>query len=222
MKKSTMQTEMFSSNQRWQQLIRFVQSKYENNGDAAHDWNHILRVVGNCKRIGANVGANLEILIPAALLHDVINVPKNHPDRLRASQQAADEADGILRLAGYQPSEISQIQVVITEHSYSLGKKPSCIESAVMQDADRLDALGAIGLMRTITCGARMGAKYYCAEEPFAQTRELDDKNFTMDHLYVKLFKLLENFNTEEARSDGQQRVQFMNQFVDQLRTEII
>lgn len=211
---------IFETN-RCRQIVLFVKNKYENNGDPGHDWNHILRVVGNCLKLAKDTSADLETLIPAALLHDVINVPKNHPDRLIASQKAASEADGILRLAGFSAEEISRIQVVITEHSYSLGKKPTCIESAILQDADRLDALGAIGIMRMTTCGAKMGSKYYCTEEPFVKSRELDDKKFTMDHLYVKLFKLVEGFNTPQAKQEGLARAQFMEKFVDQLKAEI-
>ncbi len=207
--------------QRLNKLIEEVRGTYEDNGDPGHDFAHICRVIDSCRRIGRTVGANLETLLPAAVLHDVVNVPKNHPDRILASEQAAGEASRILMRAGYSAAEIEKIQIVILEHSYSLGKKPSSVESAVMQDADRLDAIGAIGLMRTVSCGCRMGAKYYSLEEPFAHTRALDDKKFTIDHLYVKLFKLGDQFNTEEARREGLKRITFMKEFVSQLQSEI-
>lgn len=202
-------------------LIELVRGRYENNGDPGHDFAHIRRVIATCRKIGIEVGADLNILLPAALLHDVINVPKNHPDRIKASEMAAKEAAGILATIGYDQGEIDRIYVVITEHSYSLGRPPSCLESAVMQDADRLDALGAIGLMRMVTCGARFGSKYYHADEPIAQSRPLDDKAYTIDHLYTKLFHLGEKFNTAAARREGQRRIEFMRSFVAQLQAEI-
>lgn len=207
--------------QRFQSLIQLVQDKYENNNDPGHDFAHILRVLENCRSLGKSVGADLETLLPSALLHDIVNLPKNHPDRLKASEQAAQEALGILKTIGYSEEEIRKIQTVITEHSYSLGRSPSCLESAVLQDADRLDALGAVGLMRTVTCGTRMEAKYYHLEDPFAEKRDLDDKKFTLDHLYTKLFKLADQMNTEFARVEGLKRLAFMKKFVEQLKEEI-
>ncbi len=207
--------------QRFERLIELTRGKYDANGDPGHDFAHILRVIQTCRRIGLTVGANLEILLPGALLHDVVNVPKNHPERAKASQKAAEEAAGILRSVGYSQDEIARIQVVITEHSYSLGRAPSCIESAVLQDADRLDAIGAVGLMRMVTCGARLGSVYYDIHDPFASARSLDDKKFTIDHLYVKLFALAEKMNTEPARQEAATRMHFMKEFVEELKREI-
>jgi uncharacterized protein len=206
---------------RFEKLTEMVKSRYDGNGDPGHDFAHIMRVIKSCHDLGQTMNANLYILLPAALLHDVVNVPKNHPDRLIASQKAAEEATGILKTIGYDNDEIEKIKVVIKEHSYSLGLKPSCIESAILQDADRLDALGAIGLMRMVTCGSRLGSSYYHLGEPIPESRELNDKHYTIDHLYVKLFKLGEQFNTEPARIEGRRRLEFMNNFVFQLQSEI-
>jgi uncharacterized protein len=203
-----------------EKLIGLLKEKY-NNGDPSHDFSHIMRVVDSCKKIGAEVGADLDILIPAALLHDVVNVPKNHPDRVEASRLAADQASIILRDLNYSDTQISKIAVVIVEHSYSRGLKPSCIESAVLQDADRLDAVGAIGTMRAVTCGAKLGSSYYDMTDPFAKERDLNDKNFTLDHFFTKLFKLGDGFNTEPAKIEGLRRIQFMKDFVAQFSHEI-
>jgi len=205
---------------RTDRLSDLVKGKY-NNGDPGHDYAHIMRVVGVCNKIGGKLEVDLEILIPAAMLHDLVNLPKDHPERNQASQKAAQEAEEILKGLEYSEKEINQIKMVITEHSYSLGKKPSCIESAVLQDADRLDALGAIGIMRTVTCGCRLGADYYDVGDPFGKNRELNDKQFTIDHFFTKLFKLVNTFNTDEAKSEAQERVQFMKSFLNQLESEI-
>ena len=208
------------ADKRVEKLWTLVKEKYDH-VDPSHDFNHILRVVRMCERIGRVEGADLNILLPAALLHDVVNVPKNHPDRKEASKMAAKEASGILFHLGYSDSEIERISTVIVEHSFSLGKAPSSIESAILQDADRLDALGAIGIMRTVSCGARFEARYYDDEDPFAINRALDDKSFTLDHFYVKLFQLADKMNTQSAKTQALARMEFMKTFVQQLKEEI-
>ncbi|MBX9766257.1 MAG: hydrolase, partial [Bdellovibrionales bacterium] len=103
---------------------------------------------------------------------------------------------------------------------FSAGLKPTSPESEVMQDADRLDALGAIGIMRTVSCGVRMSASYYNQEEPIARGRPLDDKRFTIDHFFVKLLKLADAMNTKYGKEEARRRVEFMHQFLRQFETE--
>jgi uncharacterized protein len=195
---------------------------YQNNGDPGHDELHIKRVLWTCTRLAEqNSSADLKILLPAAILHDVVNVPKNHPDRVLASQQAAESAKGLLLAAGYALDEIQKITQVIVEHSFSLNLKPTSIESAILQDADKLDALGAIGIMRTVTCGALMKAKYYHPTAIFPENRPPDDKNFTIDHFFTKLMKLPERMNTEAGRKEADRRVRFMQEFLKELEQEL-
>jgi uncharacterized protein len=110
---------------------------------------------------------------------------------------------------------------VIIEHSYSLGLKPSSIESAILQDADRIDALGAIGIMRATTCGTKLGSNYYEPSDPFAIGRELNDKQFTIDHYYVKLLKLADSMNTGAGKNEAENRTEYMKDFLKQLDHEI-
>lgn len=193
---------------------------YEN-GDPGHDLAHIVRVIETCQRLGPAEGANQEILLPAACLHDIVNLPKNHPERAHASGMAAERSIIVLTDAGYTSEEINRIASVIAEHSFSRGSKPSSIESALLQDADRLDALGAVGIMRAVTCGCKLGASYYNGDDPFAANRALDDRAFTLDHFYTKLFKLPEQMNTESAKVEASKRLRFMTFFVEQLKNEI-
>ena len=92
---------------------------------------------------------------------------------------------------------------------------------AMLQDADRLDAIGAIGTMRAVTCGSKLGSSYYDMDDPFAKDRDLNDKNFTIDHFFTKLFKLGKGFNTEPAKIEGSKRIQFMRNFINQFSEEI-
>jgi uncharacterized protein len=167
------------------------------------------------------VGADIDVLVPAALLHDVVNLPKNDPNRKQASAHAAQVAGDILTAACYSEGETLCIRTVIEEHSYSLGRQPTSLESAVLQDADRLDALGAIGVLRAATCGCRLGAAYYDLDDPFAETRNVDDARYTIDHFFAKLLRLSEHFNTDVAKREGAKRTAFMRQFLAQLKGEI-
>lgn len=205
---------------RFEQVFAAARPLYPTD-DPGHDLGHIQRVLRSCRQLGAQENARLELLLPAAALHDLVNVPKNHPDRANASRLAADRARPILAAADYAPDEIAAIAQAILEHSFSLGKKPSSLESAVLQDADRLDALGAVGIMRCISCGAQMGATYYDLADPLARHRPLDDKAFSIDHFFVKLFQLPDLMNTSAGRAEALRRVGFMQSFLRQLGSEI-
>jgi len=189
--------------------------------DPSHDWSHIERVAALCRTLGKEEGAEERILLAAAYLHDLINVPKNHPDRANASLASAKEAAGILREHGYGSDEVRRVVRAIEEHSFSRGLACTSIESRVLQDADRLDALGAIGVLRTATCGATMGAAYYDLIDPLARDRALDDSRYTLDHFPAKLLRLAERFNTASGRREADRRTRFMEVFLRQLADEI-
>ena len=205
---------------RFQQLLKYVENNIDNS-DPAHDFTHILRVVENCKMLARDQNVNLSVLLPAALLHDVVNLPKDHSERAKASEFSAQKAHDILKQFNYDEKEITHIRSIILEHSYSSGNAPTSIESEILQDADRLDALGAIGLMRLITTGAKLHSLYYDIDDPFAKNRELDDRKYALDHLPVKLYKLAAIMNTEPAKQEALKRIAYMKAFIGQLKAEI-
>lgn len=199
-------------------LSRKAQELYKSE-DPAHDWAHVQRVLANCRRLQAAEGGDLEILLAAALLHDIVNLPKNHPQRRQASAMSARAAREYLK-ADFSAEEIERICAAIEEHSFSLGKRPGTLEAALLQDADRLDAVGAIGVMRTVATGSKMGSPFYCPDEPFAKSRQLEDR-FMVDHFFIKTLKLAEGMNTATARRLADSRVDFMRGFLEQLNLEI-
>lgn len=207
-------------NQKFENLIELAKPSY-NNGDPAHSFAHIKRVMLLCEKLCPKEGVDREVLMAGALLHDVVNLPKNHPRRKEASAMACEKSKKLLKEADYNLEFINKALVVIEEHSFSLGKKPSCTESAILQDADRLDALGSIGLMRMISCGVSFKAEFYNTDDPFAENREYEDKLYTLDHFYTKLFKLPELMNTSKGREEALLRVDFMKSFIEQLKREI-
>ncbi len=206
---------------RLENLLNFIHEQTTGSKDPSHDFLHISRVYKWALRIGQKEGANLRVLLPSALLHDLVNLSKDHPHRAKASSMSAVAADRVLLDHNYLSEERKKICDVIIEHSFSLGKNPSSLESAILQDADRLDALGAIGIMRNVTCGCLLHSVYYHAEDPFAKDRTLDDRAYTIDHIYKKLFKLPALMNTEIAFREASERMKFMELFIAQLGHEI-
>ena len=189
--------------------------------DAAHDAGHLQRVM----RVGLSLArfeeANEKVVLAAALLHDLVNVPKDSEKRSSASAMSGDVALPMLAQAGYSAEESQQIQVAIVEHSFSAGHVPSSLESAILQDADRLDDLGALGVLRTASVGTRLKAQYYHLTDPSAASRTLDDKQFTLDHFETKLLRLADKMNTTAARAEASRRHRFMVAFRDELLSEI-
>jgi uncharacterized protein len=189
--------------------------------DSGHDWAHIKRVVRLATQLANASQAELNIVLPAAYLHDIVNIPKDHPDRSRASELAGDKAIKILSELKFEEKYFSQIRQAIIEHSYSKGLKPTSIEAACVQDADRLDALGAIGILRCCSVNTLLKSRFYDPEDPFASIRELDDKKWMLDHYEVKLFKLADTLVTDSAKQEAKNRVAFMRNFLSQLASEI-
>ncbi|MFP5491330.1 MAG: HD domain-containing protein [Bacteriovoracia bacterium] len=203
-----------------QALIDKIKPYYEAQ-DPGHDWAHILRVTKTAEALAKSENADLSVVLPAAFLHDIVNVPKDHPERTRASTLAADKAIKLLSEVLYDETKFEKIHQAIVEHSWSKGLKPSSIESACVQDADRLDAIGAIGVLRCTAVNVQMKSHFYDPADPFAEKRELNDKTFMVDHYFVKLLKIADSLQTKAAKVEGQRRTEFMRHFLDQLKNEI-
>lgn len=205
---------------RLQKLIPLVKPLY-GSSDPAHDWPHIGRVVATAKKLAQSLEVNLPCTLAAVYCHDLVNLPKDHPDRKKASTLAAEAAKPLLEEAGFSKEEIKLIQSAVIEHSFSKGLKPSSPEASIVQDADRLDALGAIGILRCAAVNTQMQKSFYDPFDPLAENRNLDDGNFMLDHYFVKLFKLPDLMNTEEGKKEGHRRVAYMKEFLAKLMSEI-
>lgn len=201
---------------------RFAQFLDEETGpDPAHDRGHIFRVVANAKKLAALEGARLDVVIPAAWLHDCVIVQKNSEQRQMASRLAAERAAAFLLESGYPQGEIAAVKHAIAAHSFSAQITPETLEAQIVQDADRLDAIGAIGIARCFMVGAAMGTEIYELDEPFPEERTADDKKYSVDHFYLKLLRLAGTMNTEAGRQEAELRTDFMRQFLAQLKVEI-
>jgi uncharacterized protein len=189
--------------------------------DAAHDRAHVERVVATARRLAEAEEAQLDVVVPAAWLHDCVVLPKDHPDRAHAAQRAAEAAKGFLVDEGYPEQWIPNIEHAIAAHSYSGDLAPDTIEAQVVQDADRLDALGAIGLARCFAVGGALEQTLYNPDDPFCEDRPPDDDTYTLDHIYAKLLRLPDTMQTEAGRAEAQQRAAFLQTYLDQLRDEL-
>lgn len=189
--------------------------------DAAHDIAHTERVVSNAKKLLKKENADKEIVIAATWLHDCVNLPKDHPDRDKSSALAAENAANFLESVDFDNNKIEAVKHAIETHSFSSGKIPKTIEAEIVQDADRLDALGAIGIARCFIVAGNMNRPIYESKDPFCNKRSPDDSKWTIDHFYTKLFKLPDLMNTDSAKKEAEKRVEFMHRFIDVLREEI-
>ncbi len=199
--------------------------------DPAHELAHVQRVVASAKRLAAGEGANLDVVVPAAWLHDCVTVPKDSERRGAASTEAAALAGTFLRGAGYPRSLIPKIAHAVEAHSFSAGIAPETLEAKVVQDADRLDALGAIGIARCFMVGGSLGLGLYHPGEPFPESRaggapaehvrDPDDSVWTIDHFYVKLLKLPDTMQTAAGRDEARRRARYMTDYLSRLRAEI-
>ncbi len=213
---------MYDSDGMTHDIIKRKVKKMLEGRDPAHDFYHTMRVYKNAKLIGRCEGCNMEILLTAALLHDLVVYPKGTTKSFKSSDESADLAENILLSHGYSQNQINQISYCIRVHSYSKQLVPETLEGRILQDADRLDALGAIGIARTFSIGGSQNRIFYNASDPFCRSdRQLDDNQWTLDHFQTKLLKLKDLMHTNSARKIAQQRTKFTKLFIMQLQKEI-
>lgn len=190
--------------------------------DGAHDLAHVRRVVAGARRLAVEEGADLAVVQIAAWLHDCVIVPKGSPDRAMASRWSARDAGAWLASAGYDGARIGAIEHAIAAHSFSAKIEPETLEARVVQDADRLDSLGAIGLARCLVTGQAMGGTIYDEADPFAALgRALDDRANSLDHLPIKLLTLVGTMRTASARREAERRAEFLRAYARQLAHEL-
>ena len=188
--------------------------------DPAHDTSHALRVAAWTLRLGGSAVDAREGLA-AALLHDAVNPPKDSPERASASERSAGLASERLAALGFAPAAIARVADAIRDHSFSRGATPSSALGDALQDADRLEALGAIGLLRCISTGVRMGGAWFDAGDPWAESRPLDDARFSVDHFFTKLLRLPPTLRTAAGRAEAERRAAHLRAFLAQLGSEI-
>ncbi len=150
-----------------------------------------------------------------------MHVPKDHPDRARASERSAEFARTRLAALGFGPAAVEDAVEAIRDHAFSRGATPATALGRALQDADRLDALGAFGLYRVIATGVAMGGALYDADDPWAERRPLDDRAYSVDHFFTKLLRLPATMRTERGRAEALRRADTLRDFLRALGREI-
>ena len=196
-------------------------------GELAHDHLHLQRVYRWSIRLAPEAAADLDLCGAAALVHDLVFVPKDSAARATGGERSAAAALAVLAQAGYESAEIAVIAEAVRTSSWSRGLAPTNPEGVILQDADRLDALGAVGLLRTAACGQHMSradrpGRFYDPTDPCAGTpRALDDRTQVVDHLPAKLLRLARGMHTPTAKLEGARRHDYLLEFLGELAREL-
>ena len=189
--------------------------------DSAHDFEHVMRVYKNAKKICKKENANEKLILCAALLHDVVSYPKSDKRSKLSSLESSKKSKQILQKYDFSEEEILIVSNAIRDHSFSQGRVPETIEGKILQDSDRLDALGAIGIARVFATGGSLDRPFYDSDDPFCKKRLPDDKTWTVDHFFQKLLKLESLMNTESGMAEAKIRTRVLKDFLHHLEREL-
>lgn len=171
--------------------------------DPVHGWPHVERVRAIALEIAKSYeGVDVEALEVAALLHDIARNGVRSGDH---ALRSAEVARRILELAGWPEERIDKVVDAILAHSYSAGREPTTLEGEILSDADKIDALGAIGVARALMYGGAIG-------------RGLEE---TLEHMRSKLLRLPSLMRTEVGKKIAEERVKYVELFIKQLEAEL-
>ena len=189
--------------------------------DGAHDSAHLERVWRNAKALLAHhPEADKLVVLAASYLHDLVNLPKNDPERDQASRRSARLARHQLSHLGFPAEKLDAVAHAIEAHSFSAAIPAQTIEAQIVQDADRLDGLGLVGLARMFYIAGRMESGLAHPSDPLGVDREFDDRRYALDHIMVKLRKLPDMMQTVAARELGLVRLDQLLAFREQFAAE--
>jgi uncharacterized protein len=203
-------------------IYQEIQQRFAEFDDPAHGWEHVRRVYDLALRIADEEGADQLITGSAALLHDIGRLihRKGTPHALLSVEESRE----ILKRYPVGPEQVENILHAIEAHSFSQGIEPRTLEARVVRDADRLDGLGALGILRWAISGTikrKAQTKSYHPEDPFGEHHELNDRLYMLDHFFTKLLKLEEGMYTTTGRALAQQRTAYMRDYLQELRVEL-
>ena len=204
-----------------EQRLRAVVEQELSLDDGSHDLAHFARVQKTAFTIAATEPTvDHEALLAAVWLHDIVAVEKDDPRRRQASRLAAEKAVEILSGWDWPAETCAIVHHAVEAHSFSAGIPPRSVEAAILRDADRLDAIGAIGIARMFYVSGRLKKRLYDPADPLAEHRPLDDLTYALDHLPAKLMKLANGMLTAKGRELTAERTAYLLAFREQLLSE--
>jgi len=207
-----------------QRMITIAEAKqYYKGADAVHDFDHVVRVLALAERIGQAEGADLEIVRTAALLHDVAR-EQAEAEGLDHAAFAAGQAREIL--SGRSPAKAEAVAHAIAAHRFRTNPEPATLEAQVLFDADKLDAIGAVGVARAFAYGGAHRQRLWAPIEAVDVARWLEEGDHPHDHtpvheFVVKLSRLKERLFTSTGRSIAEERHAYMIDFFERFDAEV-
>jgi len=193
--------------------------------DGSHDLGHFQRVWRVAREINRQEGdaADELVLLASAYFHDLVSLPKNHPEREKSSRMSADRAVQVLkeRWDDFPQEKLEGVRHAIHAHSYSARVDPLTAEAKILQDADRMEAVGAIGLARVWYSAGQMNQTLFHGTDPLAEGRAADDQRYALDHFQLKLLRLPAMMNTATGRRMAEERAEYLREFLNRICLEI-
>lgn len=205
-----------------EQLIGIAKEKMPKD-DPSHDIDHALRVLAISEKIATAENADFDIIVPSAIFHDVISYPKNHHKRLHSSKESAEFAKRILKnIESFPKDKIGKVYESINLCSFTKGLKPNFLEGKILQDADSLEATGAVSIMRTFSSAGIMNKAFYNVLDPFCKKRNPDDNKYALDLFFTRLLVVQSRLHTKTAKNIVKRRVSFLKVFLKELEFELL
>lgn len=200
-----------------------VERRFTGIDDLAHGWEHVSRVYTLALHIAEQEQADRFIVGMAALLHDLGRTAP-HTETGHHADLSVTLATSLLRAHQVPQAQQEAILHAIIAHSFSRGVMPLTLEARIVRDADRLDGLGAIGILRWAITGAvrrTSETRSYHPLDPFGQQHTLNDQHYMLDHFASKLLKLEETMLTQTGHALAQHRTAFMHAYLDEFKREL-
>jgi uncharacterized protein len=207
----------------WQQRFETWLMAHHTDDDAAHDISHFRRVWATAQRLSVDENIDELVILTACYFHDIVSLPKNHPERSSSSRLAAQKTQSILRenFPDFPERFFPAVKHAIEAHSHSANIPPETLEAKIVQDADRLESLGAIGLARVFAVAGKLNFSLFNADDPFADSRPLDDKRYALDHFQNKLLGLPATMQTEKGKALANHNARYLVEFMAKISAEL-
>jgi uncharacterized protein len=201
-------------------IKKYVKRIYAKN-DPAHDFEHIMRVYKNAEKICKTEKSNKKLVLISVLLHDIIKKSETDKRTKSSSSLSASKSIKILKKLKFSDNDISIVSEAIRNHSFTKNKISKSIEGRILQDADRLDAIGAIGIARVFSVSGAKNRQFYEPSDPFSKNRKMNDKKWALDHFFKKLLLLENVMNTKTGKIEAKKRTIVLKNYLDSLKKEI-
>ncbi|MDD5649879.1 MAG: HD domain-containing protein [Candidatus Nanoarchaeia archaeon] len=201
--------------------LREIAFNYMNNiSSSAHDLSHVIRVENNVIKLKEGIKLDEDVLFISTWFHDSGRYEELQTGIGHEIISARIVEEELPKIQNFPIDKIPKIVYCIKSHRYTSNLKPNLLEAQILQDADRLDALGAIGLARLFAHDNKR--KLYHEKDPFYELqRELEKNKYTLDQYFKKMRKIKDTLNTDRAKKIATIRIRFMNLFLEQFKKEI-